>query len=196
MTRLGLFLAATTALVACHRAAAPPTPQPQTATRVSVRVGEGFSPRSGPEALAAFVPEVAPLDSAGECMLMRTSGAGATIATAMFPQRTNAKMQVTIMFDSSGRAVRYIESRNPPNPGRITPATPDAQRDSIMRAATNAVRTTRISLDFAIDQALATNSGGGRPTDAIIGTVRSFERLEKLGSPAARMERVRRLCGV
>jgi len=40
------------------------------------------------------------------------------------------------------------------------------------------------------------NRGGGKPTDAILATVRAIERLEKLGPPIARVERMRRLCGV
>ena len=40
------------------------------------------------------------------------------------------------------------------------------------------------------------NSGGGRPTDAVSGSVRAFEALERLGPPRARLERLRKLCGV
>lgn len=64
------------------------------------------------------------------------------------------------------------------------------------RAAQEKVRTTTISLDYAVDQALLSNRGGGKPTDAVLATVREVERLEKLGPPAARMERMRKLCGV
>ena len=40
------------------------------------------------------------------------------------------------------------------------------------------------------------NRGGGKPTNAVIGTIRSMERLDKLGPPVARIERARKLCGV
>jgi hypothetical protein len=53
-----------------------------------------------------------------------------------------------------------------------------------------------VTLDYAIDQAFAMNRGGGRPTDAITAPVRDMERLRQLGPPAARIERVRRLCAV
>jgi hypothetical protein len=72
----------------------------------------------------------------------------------------------------------------------------DAQRDSTLRQALNAVRSTNVSLDYAIDQAVVSNRGGGRPTDAIIGNVRQIENLEKLGPLTKRIERIRKLCGV
>jgi hypothetical protein len=72
----------------------------------------------------------------------------------------------------------------------------DAQRDSALRAAHEARRSTTISFDYAIDQAVVSNTGGGRPSDAIIGTIRSVEKLERLGPPSARLARVRKLCGV
>jgi hypothetical protein len=72
----------------------------------------------------------------------------------------------------------------------------DVQRDGTIRAAEAGQRSTSISLDYAIDQALVSNRGAGRPTHAVLGTVRSIENLEQLGRPKARLERVRRLCGV
>jgi hypothetical protein len=100
------------------------------------------------------------------------------------------------MFDSAGRLVRYSETRGVVHlDGPIGTMSP-AQRDSVFRAAEARVRTTSISLDYAIDQAIVSNRGGGKPTDAVLATVRSVERLEKLGPPMARMERMRKLCGV
>jgi hypothetical protein len=70
------------------------------------------------------------------------------------------------------------------------------QADSAFRARLARTRTTTISFDYPINQALATNSGGGRPTVAVIGSIRSMENLEKMGPPTKRIARVRRLCGV
>ena len=53
-----------------------------------------------------------------------------------------------------------------------------------------------MSFDYAIDQAVVSNSGGGQPTNAIIGPIRDIEKLEKLGPPTARLARVRKFCGV
>jgi len=47
-----------------------------------------------------------------------------------------------------------------------------------------------------IDLPLVLNQGGGRPTNAILGPVRAIEKLDKLGPPVARLERVRTLCSV
>jgi hypothetical protein len=160
-----------------------------------VRIGESFSPETGDAAIRAFVPDVAATDSGGECTLNRTGGSGATIVNAYFPARAGAKSQVTITFDSARHLVRYSERHGIPHLGSMTGLS-DAQRDSVMRAADAAVRSTSVSFDYAIDQAVASNRGGGKPTHAVLGTVRAMEKLESLDVPAARQERVRKLCGV
>jgi hypothetical protein len=180
--------APTTAATPTSAAAAP-------MQRTNVFIGESFSPRTGDAAIRAFMPEIAPVDSGGECMVSRTGGSGATIVSAAFPKRATAHTQATIMFDSAGHLIRYSERRG----GAKMPSTvgmTDAQRDSALRTATMTVRSTSVTLDYAIDQAVVANRGGGRPTDAILGTVRAIENLEKLGPLTARIERVRRLCGV
>jgi hypothetical protein len=102
---------------------------------------------------------------------------------------------MTITFDSTGRLVRLADrwgvTRVPSTVG-MTPA----QRDSTLRVASTATRSTQVMLDYVVDQAFAMNRGGGRPTDAITGPVRDMERLRQLGPPSARIERVRKLCGV
>jgi hypothetical protein len=163
--------------------------------RTQVVISESFSPRTGAAAINAFIPEIAPVDSGGECLVTRTGGSGATIVNASFPSRAVAHTQATIMFDSSGRLIRYSERRG----GTRTPSTvgmTDAQRDSTIRAASVATRSTSVTLDYAIDQAIVSNRGGGQPTNAILSTVRAVETLPKFGPLAARVERVRRLCGV
>jgi hypothetical protein len=157
-------------------------------------VGESFSPRTGEAAIKAFVPDVAPVDSGGECSVARTAGSGATLVSAWFPRRTAAHTQVSIMFDSSGRLVRFSDRRGGMTPP-MTGMTPE-QRDSTIRAVNTATRSTLITLDYAIDQAIVQNRGGGRPTDAILSNIRAIEKMEKFGPIVARVERVRRLCGV
>jgi hypothetical protein len=164
--------------------------------RTVVRLGETFSPRTGEEAIRAFVPDVAPVETAGECTLLRTRAAGATVATAYYPTRSAAVAQVSLTFDSAGHLIRYSERRGIPRLTGMTRDMSDLQRDSLMRTAEAAVRSTTISFDYAIDQAIASNRGGGKPTNAVLGPVRSMEKLEALGTPAARLERVRKFCGV
>lgn len=191
-------LAAALGQLGCRSTAAPSSPPSAPAPQVRdvlISVGESFSARSGPVALRDFTPELAPVDSGGECVVGRTSGSGATVVNAYFPSRTAVRTQMTINFDSAGRLVRVTDrwgvTRMPSTVG-MTPA----QRDSTLRAASTATRSTQVMLDYAVDQAFAMNRGGGRPTDAITGPVREVERLPKLGPPRARIERVRRLCGV
>jgi hypothetical protein len=71
-----------------------------------------------------------------------------------------------------------------------------AQLDSAIRTNEARLRSTTVSLDYGMDQGVAMNRGAGQPTKAIIGTVREIERLDQLGPPAARLERMRKLCGV
>ncbi len=163
---------------------------------VRVTVGEHFTPRSDAAALRAFIPDIAAADSGGECSVIRTGGSGATIVNATFPSRAASRMSVTISFDSAGHLIRYSERRGEPLHLTGIAGKSDAERDSTLMAQVAARRSTTIGLDYAIDQAVVTNQGGGRPTQAVIGTVRAVEGLEALGAPSARLMRVRALCGV
>jgi hypothetical protein len=185
-----------------------PTPAPAPASPVArataqsgprdILVRETFVPKRGDAAFAAFHAAVPADEKGGECALSRTTGNGATIVTAGFPARKDAQLQVTMMFDSVGHLMRYVERRGGgkiPPPSTLAKLT-DAQRDSAIRAGLDAVRMTSVNLDWAIDRSLAINRGGGLPTDAIVGTVKAMESLPQLGPVNARLERVRRLCGV
>jgi hypothetical protein len=194
---------AVAAVTACSKSIAPPTSAPApaigmgstpTTARIMVRVGDSFSPQGGPQALKAFVAEVQPEESGGECTVLRTTGNGALTVTASYPLRTAAKSTVTVTFDSAGHVARYSETRGVVR-FKTTGVKPE-QVDSARRAAEAAIRTTSVTFDYAIDQAIAMNRGGGKPTVAVIGTVRELQNLEQLASPVARMERMRKLCGV
>jgi hypothetical protein len=206
MRTIGSLIAAVFVVAACsttkpNATAAPAlrvdtsrAPREPTDVMVRVRSGDSFSPQRGEAALQAFVPEVAPFDSAGECFTGRLPGSGVTTVSASFPTRKAPRNSVTLMFDSAGHLARYSEQRGVP---RFPPPTglTSAQLDSAMRAATDAIRTTSLSFDYAIDQAIVMNRGGGKATNAVIGSIRSMESLKKLGPPIARIERVRKLCG-
>src|SRR5438045_4157251 len=58
--------------------ASPPAVRTTPAQRTDVFIGESFSPRTGDAAIHAFIPEIAPVDSGGECNVIRTGGSGAT----------------------------------------------------------------------------------------------------------------------
>jgi hypothetical protein len=115
----------------------PPTPAPQ-ARDVFISVGDSFAARGGAAALRDFTPDVAPVDSGGECVVGRTSGSGATVVEAYFPSRTGVRTQMTMNFDSAGRLVRVSDrwgvTRAPSTVG-MTPS----QRDSTLRAASMAI---------------------------------------------------------
>jgi len=162
---------------------------------VRVRSSESFTPQRGDAAIQAFVPEIAPVDSGGECYTGRLPGSGVTTVSASFPTRKAPRTSITLMFDSAGHLARYSETRGVPRPQSPVGLT-DAQREEAVRAAVDTTRSTSLSFDYAIDQAIVMNRGGRKPTNAIMGTIRSFEGLDKLGPPIARIARVRKLCGV
>lgn len=196
-----LALLVTTA--SCYRSA-PSSPAPQASAAVAstasapttlIRVTDSFSPQRGEAALRAFVPEVSADESGGECTVNRTTGSGATMVTAFYPARTTSTFQITVIFDSVGHIVRYSERRGIPHAKPPTGAT-RAQLDSTIRAADASMRSTTISLDYPIDQAIVMNRGGGKPTDAVMATIRDVERVETLGPVTVRIDRMRKLCGV
>jgi hypothetical protein len=199
--RVLLLLATLVVVGACASASRTPAstaPQASAPADIFVRRdgADVFSPASGPTAIHDFRPQVAAFDSAGECLLTRSGGSGATHVIAMFPSHVNARSRVTLDFDSAGRLIRYSESRGVVPAVKLPPTTPRAQLDSALRATMEASHLTTINLNYPLDQAIAMNRGGNRPTAAVMGTVRSMESLESLGNPRARMERVRKLCGV
>jgi hypothetical protein len=174
----------------------PPAGTPPIA-RVRLVASESFSPETGAAAVKAFVPDVAPTDSGGECRITKLPGSSnATIVAASFPNRATAKMNVSLTFDSVGHLVRYGEVRGYTGIHNIPPGTTEAQRDSMMRAAQLATRSTSISLDYAIGQAILHNRGGGLPDHAVLASPRDVEGLAILGPIKERLVRVRKLCGV
>ena len=179
---------------------AAPTPSATTApvvrgSDVFVRE-ESFTPLHSEAALRAFVAEVPPYEEGGECQLMRTAGSGATRVVAFFPSRAASRMTVAMTFDSVGHLVAYSETRGVPPPVRLPPGTPRERLDSAFAAGRAAVRSTVLSFNYPLDQALIQNRGGGKPTSAVLAAVAQAEHLASLADPAARMERVRKLCGV
>lgn len=164
--------------------------------RLRVATSDPFSPETGDAAVKAFVPDVAPADSGGECTLRKLPGSSATTATAAFPTRTAPLMSVSMTFDASGKPVRYSEMRGVPSTrGKMVVGMSEAQRDSVLKAATAAIRSTIITLDYAIDQGIMHNRGGGQPDHAVLTSARVVESLPKLGVHE-RMARFRKLCGV
>lgn len=200
---------ATAAIAGCHgqpaASAVPETPAAATgapinagATEVLTRVStEVFTPARGDSAIRAFIPEILPVDFGGECRLTRSRGSGATTVLAAFPRLDSSATSVTLLFDSAGHLVRFSDNRGGNQVIRPPPGATPAQRDSMVRLSiASQPRRTSINLDFATDQALAMNAGGGRRTEAVTGTVRQVESVQALGPPTMRIARIRKLCGV
>jgi hypothetical protein len=194
-------------VMACAKASTTPAPAvtPATVTERTTSGSSGlimlrsaatdgrFIPGTGPHALKSFVADVQPDESGGECSLNRSRGNGALTVVAYYPTRTASNMQTVMTFDSVGHLVHYTETRGIPH---IKPGLRLEQADSARRAIEATMRSTSISLDYPVDRAFAMNRGAGKPTVAITSTVREMENLDNLQRPAARMERMRKLCGV
>jgi hypothetical protein len=165
--------------------------------RVRVSFGEPFSPDVGPEAVKAFVPDVAATETGGECAIRPLPmGSKATSVVAYFPARTRPVMTVSLVFDSASHLVQYGEARGVTGLRNVPAGTSNIARDSMLKALHDATRTTSISLNYAIGQGTARNFGGGKPDNAVLATVREIESLPALGPVMDRLARVRKLCGV
>ena len=204
-SRVALFTAAAVVAACASSGSAAPGHQPTTVTApgvpgtgaVRVSYSDAFSPERSSAAVRAFIPDVPAADSGGECATFKVGGLStAMITTAYFPNRAASKMNVSLTFDSAGHLVRYSEARGFTGLRAIPPGTSEAQRDSMLRAAIAATRTMTLSFDYAIDQAVVRNRGGGKPDNAVIATPREFESMPRLGPVTERLVRVRKLCGV
>lgn len=182
---------------ACRSMSPPATTPAADTTGVVMRVAvsDRFFPASGDSAIRAFVPDVPATEAGGECRVMRPRGSRATYVSAYFPDFTTAKSAVSLVFDTAGALVRFSDSRGLVRFRGGAGLSVEAL-DSARRQAEAATRTTSISFDYPVDQAIAINRGGGKPTVAVIGSVRSMENVERLGPPSRRLQRARSLCGV
>jgi hypothetical protein len=171
--------------------------RPAVTMQVRTVVSDAFSPQTGPAAVKAFVPDVAATESGGECAMHKlTPISSAQVATAYFPTRAEPKMTVALTFDSAGHLTRYSEVRGFTGIRNIPPGTNEAQRAAMLKDGIAATRTTSISFDYAVDQAVVRNHGGGQPDHAVLATPREIESLAVFGPVTQRLVRVRKLCGV
>ena len=173
-------------------ASAPARPTADTQTRIRI-TRDGFTTTSSDSAVRGFVPDAHPVDTGGLCNVRRT-GNGSTSVSASFDDRDTTGTTMTVWFDSVGHLVRFADvwggARVRPPVGATR-----AQIDSSFNARVSK-RSTSITLDWSIDQALVINSGGGKPTVAVTSSVRTIESLPQLGPPTKRIQFIRRLCGV
>jgi len=200
MIRRLASVAAGLAMAACASAPAPVPLTPRGATGPEVRMstfasGETFTPAIGDAAARAFKAEIAAVDRGGECGVYHSPGSTATTITAAFPSRAEKIMSVALTFDSAGHLAKYSEQRGADVFFKMPPNATRAQQDSVVRASANAVRQTVISLDYAEDRGMISNRGAGRPTEAVLASVKTIESLPSLGPLTERLARVRKLCG-
>jgi hypothetical protein len=188
-----LLLAAV--LAGCAASAAPPAGRPRAAARGadSPVVGERLH-RDRLLALRRFRPARPAVDSGGECVVREGFAPGERILAGYFPSRADGEVLVNLTVDSAGRLLRYEERRGLLRVPGMAQARTAAARDSAVRAAERATRTTHIWLDRVTGEARAVNQGGGEPSEGVFGRVDEFETARELGLPGARAARVAALC--
>lgn len=190
-----LLIAALVPACAPRTPAADTTTQPNPERRREVAsVMTIFSAPRDSAALARFQPAREAAETGGECMVRSAPAPGVRILTAYFPSRTESESMVSVTVDPTGRLLRYSENRGLTRLPGLVGATTPAARDSAFAAARQRTRSTHIFLDYVTGQAIITNEGGGQGTEAAAGSVEQFEKLDKLGFPHQRVERVRALC--
>jgi hypothetical protein len=149
--------------------------------------------RTDPAAVDEFRPDVAPVDTTGECAVQPSPTGSGRLVTMSFPDRATARAQIAVVVDKAGRAVQSSERRGlvvvPGRPG----ATPE-ERQRALAAANRATRSTTITLDFATGQAMLANTGGGRKDEMVIGRVPDVLARATLGRPGERVHNVLLRC--
>lgn len=146
-------------------------------------------------AFTRFHADVAPYDSAGECVAQpRTSGD--RVFAAYFPDRNDARSVVTLVYDDNGKLRAAHEAR-----GVVTVRVRGHQptQKEIAQAvavAKDTLRMTLVSLDYRSNRASAENRGAGRDRQRIVGERADADTSVSLGFPAARVRMAARRCGM
>jgi hypothetical protein len=185
-TRGALLLALLSAAVGCGSRAAAPTP--------ILRRGQEVRPLRVSADVVSWRPEIAPVDSGGECSAAPLPGMGVRALLVQFPARATARASLIVTLDSTNTPIRFTDSRGVLRTPGFAQAKTEAERDSVLREARRLVRRTTISYDFATGTAMAINLDGGRPDQAVSGAITLFDTLPAMGAPRRRMQRALAIC--
>ncbi len=184
--RGAVVLALLSAAVGCGSRAAAPTP--------ILRRGQEVRPLRVSADVVSWRPEIAPVDSGGECSAAPLPGMGVRALLVQFPARATAQASLIVTLDSTNTPIRFTDSRGVLRTPGFAQAKTDAERDSVLREARRLVRRTTISYDFATGTAMAINLDGGRPDQAVSGAITLFDTLPAMGAPRRRMQRALAIC--
>ena len=172
-------------LAACRSGMAAPEPQAAAPTTMTAVTREVIVP-VGQRTNGSRFRDRAVGRGGGECQTIRTTATGAVFKTAYYPSKADARVTVSLTFDSVGRLIRSTQTNGVLRfhlpPGDTTPAT----RDSDLSAAVQSVHSTTISLDYVTDDGLLIQRGGGRPERSMLVSTTAVGDLEVLGRPAER----------
>lgn len=136
-----------------------------------------------------FVPAIAPTARGGQCGSVPTAP-GLSTRALFFPDSAAPVREVTLVFDSTGRAISYSDVRGDQSPERVTPGP-----DGAPRITEPPGLRTDIFIDLAHRAGMAKNSGGGKPPTTILLHGKAMMRLGNLDDPAHLIAMVKSRCG-
>ncbi|MDE3151851.1 MAG: hypothetical protein KGL93_06340 [Gemmatimonadota bacterium] len=129
-----------------------------------------------------------------ECRFVRQTPTGAVIETAFYPSFADAQVSLSLTYDSTGHLVRSGEThgvfRFRPPAGDISKAV----RDSALRAQSQGLRQTLISLDYLVDPGLLVRRDSGMTTRTLAVSTRGVGDLPVLDRPAEHAREAARAC--
>jgi hypothetical protein len=183
------------ALVACAHPASVASP-----TNTPVRVRDVLLPREEgqydvvpPE---QFVPDVPLIEGEFTCGRRELLVQHLHAVTATYPSPNGTPAVVVVLRDSLGKMVSYSERRGAPIRPSLPPSAGQAETGAAVKAAADSARSTVVTISFPTRRAMVENRGGGGPTVRAEGSIQTIGRLESLGKPLERAERISASCGV
>jgi TonB family protein len=145
--------------------------------------------------LDTFSLDVAMPADTGQCLVMMMMPQRTRNVSVYYPSTRDFTAATMVTVDSTGRVVRYSDSRGLRRPLSISSFTLE-QRDSAARAARAEYRATSILVDFGSGVAVAMNLGGGRPDNGISTQLDDIGSDERYGAPVRRAAAIVQRCGI
>lgn len=163
-----------------------------TALSAQTKITEAFIGPTKTVGIAAadFQPALPAVDGPFECAKPERIAPNLVIYIGHFPTNQDYRAAVVVTTDAYGLMSRSGERRGPPIRPITRPDMTSEEKGTALVAATNAVRSTTISLDWLTNRGGVRNHGGGIPDTSATDSVATIERLEQLGRPGDRARRV------
>ena len=158
-----------------------PAPLVRTTTATETRV----VPVANRTRLADFSLDVPLPSDSGVCVRRPVPAGVGEMVSVYYPEQPHASAVTTVTVDTTGRIVRVSDRR-----GRVSfrgvPGGTPAQFDSAFAEARRSTRSSSVTLDLVIGQAILSNDGGGRPDQSVMALASSVANDPRFDRPLAR----------